>query len=270
MHEYEDDRIGFRIPLQCGDIDLITRHKLRKGCSALILAAVAIIAVIPMTIVLFATDKPQLGFSSVGLLAVILLLGTGLFRDALPLLNWKYPVGYVFLSWTIRNPRDNAAMRPIIYALKKLNVEFYDYTRFQVDDSNDRSEEIGRLLETAIANCDLSIEIISQDILFHEWVQHERAILRKSKKNRVFLCIDWGFLFCVGKNEEDITRLNFSDGRFGGNAIEDLARYSNVRYFEGRKYQLKCLFLVAVIRFSIVTGRWGFLRSIMNNAKSRG
>jgi hypothetical protein len=82
----------------------------------------------------------------------------------------------------------------------------------------------------------------------------------------VFLCIDWNFLFRVGENEASISRLDFSDGRFGGNAIEDLARHSVVTHFKGRRYQLKCVLLAVAIRFGVVTGNWKLLELMKSRA----
>ena len=184
-------------------------------------------------------------------------------------------VGYVFLSWTVRNPRDNAAMKTIIESLDLMNIDYYDYTRFQVDDSKDIKKEISIILEQAIKRCNCSVEIISSDILFHEWVQHERSLLRRYNKKRYFICLEQIFLERKGKKEDLITRLDFSGGEYGGILADridersgfDNKRYMSTDYFSSREFGGKCMEFAYKLRKELLEmhrkngAKWRFYRT---------
>lgn len=82
------------------------------------------------------------------------------------------------MSYTTRYSRDKATVDAIKLYLDKYGFDYYDYTRYQCDDSKDSSEKIKALLEEAICKSCCSIEIVSHDIQGeHPWVQFERDVI---------------------------------------------------------------------------------------------
>jgi tetratricopeptide (TPR) repeat protein len=125
-------------------------------------------------------------------------------------------IGQVFLSWTTRHPRERAAMAGIVAAMRRQGIDHYDFTEVQVDrDPSVGRSQIEEHLKTYIAGCDLSVEIVSSDIIdgeAHPWVQYERELLRKQGIRRLFIVIDQEYMKLQGAQEGPITRVDFSDG----------------------------------------------------------
>lgn len=169
-------------------------------------------------------------------------------------------LGYVFLSWTLRNPRDCAAMQVIKSALDRYRINYFDYTKNQIDDSTDKSDEISAKLVDEIRRCDCSIEIISAEILGHDWVQHERRLMRNANKYRYFACLDSVYLKMTSDDESRISRLDFSDGRTG---VLDVAKewetnFSSMRdatFFATPEFDAICDGFVRNLKRKILQGK---------------
>ena len=63
-------------------------------------------------------------------------------KKLIPGKRYQESVGKVFLSWTVKNPRDREAMVGIKKALDYFNVDYFDYTQRQLDDSQEQSDQI--------------------------------------------------------------------------------------------------------------------------------
>jgi len=148
-------------------------------------------------------------------------------------------------------------------ALDQYHVRYFDYTRFQVDSSRDQSDAIRALLDEKVRESVCSIEIISGEILFSDWVRVERQYLRDHKKPRLFACIDEHYMLAVANRPEvevRIIRLNLSDGRLGIHTPTYESDYRRVGYFRSVEYRAAILKLARLVRRAIVTKSWTPLR----------
>jgi tetratricopeptide (TPR) repeat protein len=178
----------------------------------------------------------------------------------------RTPVGYVFLSWTTGTPRDNAATQAIIRALTAYDIGFFDYTKYPVDSSTDRSPEIDANLNTHVAKSDCSIEIVTCEIIMRQggevsdWVRRERDLLCEHGRPRLFACLDMQYLFAEAHEGEDkIIRMNMSDGRMGFRGDEP-DEFRDDSYYRSLAFAEKCLRLARLLRAALLSGDWRHLR----------
>jgi hypothetical protein len=68
-----------------------------------------------------------------------------------PSRRYRKPIGHVFVSWTVKNPRDREATRGFKAALDWFNIDYFDYTEHQLDDERDMTVQIEQQLKDAIA-----------------------------------------------------------------------------------------------------------------------
>lgn len=151
---------------------------------------------------------------------------------------------YIFLSFSARFKRDNAAMSGIANALTIQEINHFDYRRSPVPSEGDQKEAILRNIDDAVARSVMSIEIITRASLYHEsgpeheemmFIQYEREKIRQSGIPRLFLCLDSFYATAEAQNPDDrnIRRINISDGRTGiRNPNDDAAALERFSTFE--------------------------------------
>lgn len=65
--------------------------------------------------------------------------------------RYTEPVGKVFLSWTVKSPREREVMNGIRLALDFFNIEYFDYTSDRMDDSEDNTSKIKDFILASLA-----------------------------------------------------------------------------------------------------------------------
>lgn len=168
---------------------------------------------------------------------------------------YKKSVGYIFLSWSIKTPRDREAMSGVISALKWFNLKYFDYTEHQLDDKEDMTDQIIGQLEEHISKASISIETISSEV-GRPWVRHERSLIDKNSNiHRFFACLEWEKAYLVSisaEQEARITRFDMSGGRLGGGRTDKMDQWvkgaADYSYFKSAEYIKKCYKLGSQIR----------------------
>ncbi|WP_146519227.1 hypothetical protein [Stieleria varia] len=178
-----------------------------------------------------------------------------------PSRKFKKPIGNVFVSWTVKNPRDREATRGVKAALDWFNIDYFDYTEHQLDDEADMSQQITQQLKDAIAKSRFSVEIVSSEAS-RPWVQFERSLIAKNASIRRFLvCLESDkarFMRMSAELEARITRIDMSGGRFGTIQTESMEQWmrqaADTSYFATVDFSYHCYKLADVIR-SLLSGQ---------------
>ena len=170
-------------------------------------------------------------------------------------------VGHVFVSWTVKNPRDREATRGVKAALDWFNIDYFDYTEHQLDDEADKSGQITQQLKDAIAKSRFSVEIVSTEV-DRPWVQFERSLIAENASiHRFFVCLEWEKVRLVRMSKEleaRVTRIDMSGGRWGHWQTTHFQQWakqaSDTRYFTTPDFFYRCYELGELLR-SLLTGR---------------
>ena len=175
--------------------------------------------------------------------------------------KFEQPVGHVFVSWTVKNPRDREATRGVKAALDWFNIDYFDYTEHQLDDEADMSDQITQQLREAIAKSRFSVEIVSSEV-GRPWVQFERSLIAQNASIQRFLvCLEWEKARFVRMSEEleaRVTRIDMSGRRSGTMPTANMDQWMNqaadTRYFATADFFYRCYALGEVLR-SFLSGQ---------------
>lgn len=156
----------------------------------------------------------------------------------------------VFLSWSIRTPRERTAMLGVRDGLDYFGVKYYDFTEHRADSSRDETEKIEAKICEAVNQSICSIELTSNEFQGH-WIDFERRQLRK-KENIVRIIIHLDKEIGIYANDEfRILRLDFSDGRYRIHRTDDqswINRASDASYYQSQEYLSRCYALGHLVR----------------------
>jgi hypothetical protein len=172
-----------------------------------------------------------------------------------PSRKYRKPIGHVFVSWTVKNPRDREATRGIKAALDWFNIDYFDYTEHQLDDERDMTAQITQQLKDAIAKSRFSVEIVSTET-GRPWVQFERSLVaQNSNIHRFLACLESEkatFVRMSADLESRATRIDISGGRSGTIPTANMDRWmeqaANTGYFGTADFSYKCYEVADVIR----------------------
>ena len=174
---------------------------------------------------------------------------------------YKDRVGHAFLSWTVKNPRDREALCGIKDALDWVNVEYFDYTEHQLDDEGDKNDEIVRQLEQAVSQSQISLEIVSTEVM-RPWVQYERSLLDKNVAlHRFQICLESEKARYVSVSKEQearTTRIDMSGGRSAiiptKTSRQWMTQASDTKYFATTDFLYECYQVASQIRSHLSKG----------------
>lgn len=172
-----------------------------------------------------------------------------------PSRRYRKPIGHVFVSWTVKNPRDREATRGIKAALDWFNIDYFDYTEHQLDDERDMTVQIEQQLRDAIAKSRFSVEVVSTET-GRPWVQFERSLVaQNSNIHRFLACLESEKAKFVRMSEDlesRVTRIDVSGGRSGTMPTANMAAWmkqaANTSYFGTADFSYKCYEVGDVIR----------------------
>lgn len=172
-----------------------------------------------------------------------------------PSRKYRKPIGHVFVSWTVKNPRDREATLGIKAALDWFNIDYFDYIEHQLDDERDMTVQITQQLNDAIDKSSFSVEIVSTET-GRPWVQFERSLITESLQiHRFFACLESEkarFVSMSEDSESRVTRIDMSGGRFGTMPTARMADWmkqaADTHYFGTADFSYQCYELADVIR----------------------
>ena len=172
---------------------------------------------------------------------------------------YKTRTGHAFVSWTIKSPRDREAVCGIREALDWFNIDYFDYTENQLDDRSDRTDEIVRQLEQAVAASEVSVEVVSTEV-GRPWVQVERSLIAGNPAiHRFLVCLEWEkvrFVRMSQEQESRATRIDMSGGRCGYVPTAAQARWmaqaADTRYYSTTRFFLQCYDFASHLRNRLV------------------
>lgn len=169
--------------------------------------------------------------------------------------SFENNVGYVFLSWTVRYPRERAAMSGVKESLDYFGVKYFDFTEHPVNASEDESSKIEQQTREAVNRSSCSVELVSSEF-GDRWAQYERMLLRKKESIvRIILHLEtsFGLTHALGGDSDEarIIRMDFSDGRPsvhrpGDSAWREWA--ADASYYRSKEYIKKCYELGMLVR----------------------
>jgi len=169
--------------------------------------------------------------------------------------KYRKPIGHVFVSWTVKNPRDREATRGIKAALDWFNIDYFDYTEHQLDDERDMTAQITQQLKDAIAKSRFSVEIVSTET-GRPWVQFERSLIAENSNIHRFLaCLESEKATLVRMSddlESRVARIDMAGGRSGTIPTANIDRWmkqaANTSYFGTADFSYKCYEVADVMR----------------------
>lgn len=165
------------------------------------------------------------------------------------------PVGKVYLSWTVKSPREREAMIGIRLALDFFNIDYFDYTSERIDDSKDNTFKIEKIIKQQVNASFVSVEIRSAG-MEGRWISFERNEIEKNSAiQRIMICLDFTYAYFMKmpKDQEDRTlRIDMSGGHtfFGRTDLfeQTLASSTDTSYYDSGEYLRKCFQLGLHIR----------------------
>jgi hypothetical protein len=185
-------------------------------------------------------------------------------------------VGFAFLSYSIRSKRAAALMQTIKDELATHDIDFYDYVAVPVEQTAELFQTIQNNLEEAIQKADCSIEVRAMPINQRDWVEYERAIMRRSDIPRIFLCVDQ-YDVLNKPTSDKAYMLNFWDGQrslinfpnqFVRAKDEDAALGDNPAVYLGGfgrravEMRLRCASFVQTLSRCIARRNWAPMRKL--------
>jgi hypothetical protein len=127
--------------------------------------------------------------------------------------NGRRSRDFVFLSYTLRDPCAAIVASSMKKALTATGIEVYDYVPVQEGIAGSAADkaDIEGILEAAVSGSCCTCEIISGQCMNREWVQYERALIRKARLPRYFLVLDPEHMHSIcAEASGPIKRVDFS------------------------------------------------------------
>jgi hypothetical protein len=169
--------------------------------------------------------------------------------------HYPRPVGKIFLSWTVKNPRGRESLAGIKGALDYFNIAYFDYTEHELSGEGDLSDQIEEQIRQAVDSSSITIEALSAT-LGSKWIDWERYYIKKSRVLlRIVITLDQELVDLITmepSEEQRVLRLDMSGGRWGLHRPEDFNRYATTEadtsYYQSQDYFLTCFNLGWFIR----------------------